>query len=360
MNRDQPFNELPLLPPKIDLETPTILKKAIAANRKLAELKGIVNSIPNQSILINGIVLQEARYSSEIENIVTTNDELFRAAADEKLATDPHTKEVIRYREALWYGFDALKKMQSKKFLATNLFIEIVEIIKGRNIGIRRIPGTKIASSKEGVIYTPPEGETIIRDKLSNLEQFLHAEDEIDPLIKLAILHYQFEAIHPFVDGNGRTGRIINILFLVEKDLLDMPILFLSRYILKNKLAYLTGLRRVTEEGAWTEWVLYMLEAIEATAHETKLRVDRIRNAMDDARKLVQSKMPKIYSKDLIEVVFQHPYCKVLFLERAGIAKRQTAADYLKKLQKIGLLESMKIGREQYYINVSLMKILSK
>lgn len=217
MNRDKPYNELPLLPPRVALETPATLKKAIAANRRLAELKGLVNSIPNQSILVDGIVLQEAKLSSEIENIVTTNDELFRAAADEKLATNPHAKEVLRYRQALWHGVKSLQK----KPLSTNLFIEIAEIIKGKNIGIRRVPGTKIANSKGETIYTPPVGESVIRNKLSNLEKFIHTEDEIDPLIKLAALHYQFEAIHPFVDGNGRTGRIINILFLVEQGLLD-------------------------------------------------------------------------------------------------------------------------------------------
>ncbi len=184
MNRDRPYNDLPLLPPSCELETTAIFKKAIAANRKLAELKGLVNSIPNQAILVNGIVLQEARLSSEIENIVTTNDEFYRAAADEKLATDPHAKEVLLYRQALWYGFKSLKN----KPLATNLFIEIAEIIKGRNIGIRRVPGTKIANSKGEVVYTPPEGESVIRDKLSNLEQFLHAEDGIDPLIKSVII----------------------------------------------------------------------------------------------------------------------------------------------------------------------------
>jgi Fic family protein len=226
--------------------------------------------------------------------------------------------------------------------------------------GERRIPGTKITSSNEGVIYTPPEGESIIRDKLSNLDRFLHEEDGIDPLIKLAILHYQFEAIHPFSDGNGRTGKIINILFLVQKDLLDIPILFLSHYILRTKSVYLAGLRRVTEEGAWVDWVLYMLDAIEITARETKQRVDRIRNAMDEAQKLVQTKIPKIYSKDLIEVIFEHPYCKARFIEQAGFAKRQTAAEYLKKLQQIGLLKSVKIGREQYYININLVNVLSK
>lgn len=356
MNRNQPYNDLPLLPPSIDLEAAGILKKAIIANRKLAELKGLVKSIPNQGVLINGIVLQEARLSSEIENIVTTNDELYRAAADEKLTTNPHAKEVLLYRQALWHGFKSIKK----KPLATNLFIEIAEIIKGKNIGVRKVPGTKIANSKGEVIYTPPEGESIIRDKLSNLEKFMHAEDDIDPLIKLALLHYQFEAIHPFVDGNGRTGRIINILFLVEKGLLDSPILFLSHYILRTKPTYYAGLRNITEQDAWVDWVMYMLEAIETTATETQERVNNILSAMEKARQVVQKKAPKIYSKDLIEIIFQNPYCKIRFLEDAGLAKRQTASMYLQTLEKLGLLKSVKMGLEKYYINNTLIKILSK
>jgi len=356
MNRDQPYNDLPSLPPLGKLETTAVLKKAIAANRRLAELKGLVNSIPNQAILVNSIVLQEAQLSSEIENIVTTNDELYKAAADEKLATNPHAKEVLLYRQALWHGFNSLKK----KPLTTNLFIEIAEIIKGKSIGIRRVPGTKIANSRGEIIYTPPEGEAIIRDKLSNLEQFLHAEDEIDPLIKLAILHYQFEAIHPFVDGNGRTGRIINILFLVEKGLLDTPILFLSHYILRTKSSYYTGLRNITEKGSWINWIMYILEAIEATAVETEQRVHNILIAMEEARKLIQNKAPKIYSKDLIDIIFQHPYCKIRFLEVAGLAKRQTAAIYLQTLEELGLLKSIKIGLEKYFINKKLIKILGK
>lgn len=341
------------MPPKIELETTAVLKKAIAANKHLSELKGAVKSIPNHSILVNGIVLQEARLSSEIENIITTNDELYKAAADERLTTDPHAKEVLRYRQALWHGIKLLKSRP----LATNLFIEIAEIIKAKKIGIRRVPGTKIGNSKGEIIYTPPEGESVIRAKLTNLEQFIHAEDNIDPLIKLAVMHYQFEAIHPFVDGNGRTGRIVNILFLVEKGLLDSPILFLSYYILRNKSNYYQGLRNVTEKGDWINWILYMLEAIEITASETLERVTKILIAMEKAKKIIQEKAPKIYSKDLIEVIFQHPYCKIRFIEEVGLAKRQTAAAYLQKLEELGLLNSVKIGREQYFINKSLINI---
>lgn len=356
MNPNQPYNDLPLLPPCVQFETPEIFRKTIAANRKLAELKGSVNTIPNQRLLVDGIILQESRLSSEIENIVTTNDELYKAAADESMSTDPNTKEVLQYRQALWYGYDCLKT----KPLSTNLFIDIVTIIRGTKIDIRRVPGTKIANSRGEVIYTPPVGEVIIRDKLANLEKFMHADDSIDPLIKLAIMHYQFEAIHPFTDGNGRTGRIINILFLVESGLLDIPILYLSHYILRTKSNYYAQLKNVTEKGAWIDWILYMLEAIEQTAAETQQRVTNILNAMESAILLVKSKSPKIYSKDLIEVIFKHPYCKARFIEEAGLAKRQTAAIYLKTLEEVGLLKSLKMGRDHYYINEALVQALSK
>lgn len=354
MNKDQPFNDLPALPPAVALETAAILKKAIAANRQLAELKGLVHSIPNQSILVSGIVLQEARLSSEIENIITTNDELYKAATDE-ITKNPQAKEVLRYREALWHGYQLLKNRP----LSTNLFIELVAIIKGQDIGIRRVPGTKIANARGEVIYTPPEGETTIREKLAALEKFIHAEDDIDPLIKLALVHYQFEAIHPFTDGNGRTGRIINILYLVEKGLLETPILFLSRYILRTKSSYYNGLRQVTENNAWEAWVLYMLEAVQTTALETKDRVKKILDAMEKTKTLVQAKAGKIYSKDLIEVIFQNPYCKIRSLEEAEVAKRDAASNYLHVLEELKVLKSIKYGREVYYVNEKLIKILS-
>lgn len=355
MNKNQPFNELPLLPPQVELETKALLKKAIAANKALANLNGLANAMPNESILVNSIVLQEARLSSEIENIVTTSDELYKAAADAKLNVSPEAKEVLRYREALWHGFNAIKKRP----LSTNLFIETVAIIRNVDVGIRHVPGTTIANAKTGEsIYTPPEGETLIREKLANLEQFIHKEDDIDPLIKLAVLHYQFEAIHPFTDGNGRTGRIINILFLVEKELLKSPILFLSHYILRTKSAYYEGLRNVTEKGSWESWISYMLTAIEITALETQNKILAILAAMENTKKIIQEKTPKIYSKDLLEVIFQNVYCKIGFLEKSGIAKRQTAANYLQTLESLGLLGVIKIGKENYYINKKLFKIL--
>jgi Fic family protein len=355
-DRDKPFNDLPLLPPDVDMESKAILKKAIAANRELAELKGAGDAIPNQEILVNAIVLQEARLSSEIENIVTTTDELYKATDEDPTKVDQPTKEVLRYREALWHGFENLKTRP----LSTNLFIELVGIIKQTDLGIRKVPGTKIADSRGEIVFTPPEGEALLREKLTNLERFIHAEDGIDPLVKLAVFHYQFEAIHPFTDGNGRTGRIINILYLVEKELLKIPVLYLSYYIIRNKADYYAGLRRVTEHNAWEEWILYMLEAIAATARQTRDKIFRIRDVMNAAQELARTKAPKIYSKDLIELLFEQPYCKIRFLEQRGLAKRQTASVYLKTLEEIGLLQSQKVGREVYFMNMPLLAILKE
>lgn len=350
-DRAQPYNDLPLLPPAVELESKAVLKQAIAANRVLANLRGLAAQIPNQGMLISSIVLQEARLSSEIENIVTTNDELYRADADPEGKADPHTKEVLRYREALYHGFRTMKDRP----LTTNLFIEIVQRIKQSGFQIRVIPGTALKNELGDVIYTPPVGEGVIRDKLSNLEQFIHAEDELDPLVKMAVMHYQFEAIHPFPDGNGRTGRILNLLYLVQKDLLDIPVLFLSRYIIANKSAYYDGLRGVTEKQDWESWILFMLHAVESTAQQTFDQVLRIRALMESVRERVQAEAPGIYSKDLIEVIFRHPYTKIQFLVDAGIAKRQTASSYLQALAGLGVLRESKHGREKYYINDALL-----
>ena len=353
-DRTQPHNDLPLLPPAVDLESKAVLKQAIKANRVLANLRGLAAQIPNQGVLISSIVLQEARLSSEIENIVTTNDELYRADADPDGKADPHTKEVLRYREALYHGFRTMKDRP----LTTNLFVEIVQLIKQTELSIRAIPGTALKNEAGEVVYTPPVGEAVIRDKLSNLEQFIHADDDLDPLVKMAVMHYQFEAIHPFPDGNGRTGRILNLLYLVDKGLLDIPVLFLSRYIIANRSAYYEGLRRVTEAQDWENWILFMLKGIETTAQQTFDQVLRIRLLMENVRERVQAEMPTIYSKDLIEVIFQHPYTKIQFLVDAGIAKRQTASGYLQSLAGLGILREQKHGREKYYINDALFSEL--
>ena len=295
----RPYNDLPPLPPKSDIETRPILKKAISAGRVLAELKGLGNSIPNQSMLVNTVILQEAQASSEIENIVTTNDALFKAATSDTLSVDPVTKEVLQYREALWAGYKALRK---RSLLTTNLFIDVVQTIKQTDAGIRSLPGTTISDQRSGkVLYTPPEGEILIRQKLKELEEFIHAENHLDPLIKLALIHYQFEAIHPFFDGNGRTGRIINILYLVKEDLLDLPVLYLSKYIIEQKSDYYRLLREVTEKNKWEPWIMFMLNAIESTAALTTKRIQSIRDLLQDTLESARKSLPtKVYQKSLL------------------------------------------------------------
>jgi len=356
---DKPFNDLPLLPPNAEIETKATLKKLISAGRALAELKGLGETIPNQAILVNSIILQEAKASSEIENIITTHDALFRAFSAKTSQIDPATKEVLRYREALWEGFNGLKE---RPFLTTNLFIRIVQTIKANRAGIRNTPGTKVANAATGeVIFTPPEGEDIIRNKLKNLEGYIHAEDEVDPLIKLALIHYQFEAIHPFTDGNGRTGRILNILYLTRKQLLNLPVLYLSKYIIEQKSDYYRLLRGVTEHQEWEPWILYMLDAVEQTALHTRYKILTIRELLTETLEFAKANLPsRVYSKDLIELLFHQPYAKGQFLVAAGIAKRQAAADYLKKLEEIGVLSVQKVGKENLYLNTKLYEILSK
>ena len=295
----KPYNELPLLPPKESIETSAILKKAVTAGRALAELKGLGGTIPNQAMLINTIVLQEAQSSSEIENIITTTDALFRALTTRTSQVDAATKEVLRYREALLEGLHTLKK---RPFLTTNVFVKIFQTIKENTSGIRNTPGTKISNARTGeVIYTPPEGESVIRDKLKNLEDYIHAENTVDPLIKLAVFHYQFEAIHPFTDGNGRTGRILNILFLVMKSLLDFPVMYLSKYIIENKNDYYLLLRNVTVKKEWEPWILFMLEAVEQTSIYTRKKIISIRELIEETLTSSKKRLPtRVYSKELI------------------------------------------------------------
>ena len=356
-DRSLPYNSLPPVPPqRIELETKVVLKQAIAANRALAELKGAGDSIPNQSVLVRLIGLQEAKLSSEIENIVTTNDELYRAFANDDGKADSHTKEVLSYNAALWQGYDSLK---AGRPLSTRLFEELVQTIKRNGAGVRKTPGTRIVTGTGEAVYTPPEGEALLRDKLANLEQFLYTDNGLDPLVKLAVLHYQFEAIHPFSDGNGRTGRILNILYLVEAGMLDIPILYLSRYIIDHKGDYYTGLRCVTEEQKWEQWILFMLRAVEETARAAYTLIVNIRALMQETTDKVRTELPKIYSKDLIEVIFSQPYCKIRFLEQGRIAQRQTASRYLKELSRIGVLaQPFDMGRENYYLNKNFYQLL--
>ncbi|MBT3478269.1 MAG: Fic family protein [Candidatus Marinimicrobia bacterium] len=356
---NKPFNDLPVLPPDIELETSRILKKTITATRSLAKLNGVCQKIPNPSILINSLTLQEAKDSSEIENIFTTNDHLYQAFSTSTGKIDAQTKEVLRYREALLNGYLALKK---KPILNTNLWIEIVQTIKINTAGIRNVPGTIIGNPATGkTIYSPPEGEKIIRDLLRNLEDYIHENDSVDPLIKLGIIHYQFEAIHPFFDGNGRTGRILNILYLNQMGLLELPILYLSKYIIERKNDYYQHLRNVTAKNEWEPWVLFILDAIHVTSTNTMEKIQAIRDLLDKTVLFCKEKLPKrVYSKELVELLFEQPYIKIKFLVDANIAQRKTAAEYLRELEKIGVLSPKKIGKENVFINNNLYELLSK
>ena len=358
---DKPFNQLPDLPPKAELETARVLKATTRASRALAELKGRTHSIPNPNILLNTLALQEAKLSSEIENIFTTNDELYRALSADGNGADlsPQTKEVLHYRDALWHGMNVIR---DRPFLSTNLAIEIVNIIKENNAGIRNLPGTKLQNpNTKDVIYTPPEGEDLLRRKLSNLEQFSNdSSSDLDPLVRIGVAHYQFEAIHPFFDGNGRTGRILIILQLIMNQLLEIPILFLSRFIIEHKAQYYRSLRAVTESGEWEDWLLYMLEAMEKTAHGTTEKINGIRDLLAETLDEAKRRLPKpVFSKELIELIFEQPYCKIRFVEKAGIAKRLTATKYLRELEKAGFVVPTKRGTELIFINHKLWRLLT-
>ncbi|HTB06456.1 MAG TPA: Fic/DOC family N-terminal domain-containing protein [Bacteroidia bacterium] len=353
----RPFNELPLLPPRFPL-TPAVYSKTIAANKALAELKGMALLIPNQTIILNSLLLIEAKESSGIENIVTTHDMLYKAfSADTTL--DPAVKEVLRYRKALWAGYQAVKK---KGLITLREMVHIQEQLVANNAGIRQQPGTALRNARTGeVIYTPPSGKKVIEDKLKNLEHYLNDDrDNFDPLIKMCVMHYQFEAIHPFYDGNGRTGRILNVLYLIHMGLLDLPILYMSSYIIKHKKQYYEGLQYVRSGNEWEKWVIYMLGVIEHTSLNTIKTIKGIRNLLDKAIDKVKDELPKIYSKELVEALFQQPYCRIATLEETLGISRFTASKYLKELESIGLLKGEKAGRDMLYINKALFNLLKE
>ena len=355
--RKNPYNDLPPLPPKQELETKIILLKTISASRALAQLNGALINLPNPRLFLDSIHLLEAKASSEIENIVTTNDDIYQSIIAEKKIDNPATKEVLSYKKALWLG---LKRLESKPFITTNLCIEIVQCIKQNSASIRVTPGTTLSNSKGEVIYTPPAGENIIREKLANLEKFINQDTSLDPLIKLALIHYQFEAIHPFSDGNGRTGRILLLLYLKMEKLLDIPAIFLSEYIMRNKAEYYINLRKVTEENEWESLIIYFLDMIETTSKKGLIRLERITRLMRDSTVIIKKDLPKIYSKDLIEVLFKLPYTKRASLIEAGLGSLKTVGNYLIALEKIGFLKSYKVGKEKLYLNHRLMKILEE
>jgi Fic family protein len=334
---DLPFNELPLLPPaNAKIETIAVLRQVVQSSISLAELKGLAYTLPNPSILLNAVILKEARVSSEIENVITTHDKLYQALSATGTQVDHATKEVLRYREAMLAGFNLIIE---KGFLNTNGVVAIQEILEENKAGLRRLPGTSLKNAITGeVIYTPPDDYETILVLMKNLEVYMNENDVLSPLIKLAVQHYQFESIHPFYDGNGRTGRIINVLYLCLHGLLDSPVLYLSDYIIRHKADYYRLLGEVKTKDNWEEWILFMLRAVEETSKQTI----------------------KLYNKELLELLFEQPYCRIEFLvDRLNIS-RVTASKYLNGLEKIGILKSKKIWKETLYINTELFELLKK
>lgn len=349
------YNQLPDLPPVDELETKEILKQAINARAALAELKQAAELIPNQSMLINTLPIMEARASSEIENIVTTTDKLFQSLQLDSEEQDSATKEALQYRTALFSGFNSLKERP----LCTQTAVLVCSEIKNRAMDVRKVAGTALRNGSNGeVIYTPPEGEQLIRDKLANWEKFIHYNEDLDPLIILAVAHYQFEAIHPFTDGNGRTGRVLNSLLMIEKELLHLPILYLSRYIIEHKADYYRLLLEVTANQNWQDWVIYILKGIENTAKWTLNKIEAIKALAVETRRYIQQSLPHLYSLELIELLFEQPYTRIANLEQAGIAKRQTASKYLKELCDVGVLSEQIVGRDKLFIHPKLMELL--
>ncbi len=355
-NAETPYNDLPILPPDLErIETRSVLKACISARAAIAELKTAGELIPDQGLLINILPMLEAKDSSRIENIVTTSDQLFQYA-DRADGADPATKEALRYRTALYDGYTHLEDYP----LCTNTAVAICTKLRAVQTDIRKTPGTVLRDQNNNVVYTPPVGEDSIRELLANWERFIHGDDDLDPLVKMAIAHYQFECIHPFPDGNGRTGRILNILYLIQSELLSLPILYLSRFILERRDDYYTLLRRVTEEGDWESWILFMLEAVESTSRWTTDKISIVRALMAETTEYVREKLTKIYTHELVQALFAQPYCRIDNLVERGVAKRQTASTYLKQLVEIGVLEEMSVAREKLYINTRLLQELNQ
>jgi Fic family protein len=345
------------LPVDVDLETRAVLKKTASAHRYLAELKGMAATIPNETILISTLTLQEAKDSSEIENIITTHDDLYKSELFSDFITSPAAKEVGNYAAALQKGFAQVRKSRS---LTVNHILEIHKELEQNDAGIRKLPGTELRNEQTGAtFYTPPQNHEDILRLMSNLERFMNDETltDLDPLVKMAVIHYQFESIHPFYDGNGRTGRIINILYLVAKGLLDIPILYLSRYIISNKMEYYRLLQEVRNTGDWERWILYMLEGVETTARQTIWLIQSIKKIMMDHKHRIRKELPKIYSQDVLNNLFRHPYTKIEYLQNDLRVSRLTATKYLQQLTEHGFLNKSKIGRYNYYINRQLMEL---
>lgn len=360
MNKDY---QIPALPLDFDFETKNILRQLSKSNRRLAELKGVALTIPNENILLSSLVLQEALDSSAVENIVTTSDELYRAELDIKgEISNAAAKEVLNYRQAMQVGFEMVRK---KKLLTLNVVKQIQKELEHNNAGFRTVSGTKLKTSKGDVVYTPPQTGEEVAKYMSNLEKYINTQElqDIDPLIKMAIIHHQFESIHPFYDGNGRTGRIISILYLVMNDLLDLPILYLSRYITHNKSEYYRLIQEIRDTAldnfnVWEEWIVFMLKGVEETAIETIRLVKSISALMAKYKSILKPLFGKQYKHELINNLFFHPYTKIEFMERDMAVQRKTAAKYLDTIvRETGLLQKQKLGRSNYYINTELTEL---
>jgi Fic family protein len=352
----QPYNALPDPPPDDVLETRDLWKRCTEARVAVEMLRQAGKAIPNQAMLTNTIPVLEAQASSEIENVVTTSDRLFRFAVDDAAQADPATREALRYRTALRRGFESIQRRP----LCTATAVEVCRVIQDQMLDIRRVPGTRLANPASGeVVYTPPEGEGVIRDKLGAWERLLHERESLDPLIRMAAGHYQFEAIHPFTDGNGRTGRVLNILYLVDQGLLDMPVLYLSRYLIRHRADYYDLLLAVTREGRWHDWLRFMLVAVEDTARWTTAKIEAVQRLISATAEHVRRRAPGVYSRELVELLFVQPYCRIADVVAAGLAHRQTASKHLSALREIGVLSDQKVGRERLFLNTRLHHILT-
>ncbi|QES89654.1 Fic family protein [Rhizosphaericola mali] len=352
--------QIPTLPLDFDLETKKVFKKTVAANKALAELNGVSETIPNEEIILNTLSLQEAKDSSAIENIITTHDELFSSDSIAKQFTSFAAKEVYNYSSSLKFGFELVRKIG---LLTSNNIIEIHAVLEETRTGFRKVPGTSLKNDQTGeVIYTPPQSFKEISEHMNNLENFINDSElsDLDPLVKLAIIHHQFESIHPFYDGNGRTGRIINILYMIKEELLHLPILYLSRFINQNKAEYYRLLQYTRDSNEWEDWILFILEAIEKTSVQTISIIKGIKSLMQTYKEKIRSELPRIYSQDLINNLFKHPYTKIDFLVQDLSVSRQTASRYLDQLVELNLVHRQKIGKENFYINIALYQFLNE
>lgn len=355
-----PYNTLPDLPPA-GFHAADLLRETVEARSALSELKGYCRTLPNPALLLNAVVLHEGMDSSEIENIVTTQDEVFRAAATPDAgsagsAVPAPVKEVLRYREAVHVG---LADLRATGLLRANTLVRIVQCLKHTTAGVRRHPAALANPATKRVIYTPPEGEALLWDKLGALERFMHEDEGFDPLVRMALAHYQFEAVHPFADGNGRTGRIMNVLYLIQQGLLEHPVLYLSAYVLAHRAEYYARLRAVTERGEWAEWVAYVLEAVRATSSATLGLIQGVNELAAEFAQTARAGMRAGYSRELVELLFTQPYCKIGTVVEAGLAQRLTASRYLADLERLGLVRLVQVHRDKYFVNARLLDLLA-